>query len=80
MQEVLSAGGKRPFQDERELWCLGGFGMIIRGEEPKVKVSEGSPDRPSPSAGSLALEQPHQGACGALAPFALDSKECCEGK
>lgn len=79
MKEKVSNGGgtfcrrKEAFQDERELRCLGGFGMITRAEEPGVKVSEGSPDRPSPSTGSLALGQPHQGACGALAPFALES-------
>ena len=64
MEKVPSAGGKRPFQDERERRCLGGLGMMIRAEEL------GSPDRPGPSTGSLALQRPHQGCVGAFAVLA----------
>ena len=70
MEKVPSAGGKRPFQDERERRCLGGLGMMIRAEELGLKVSEGSPDRPGPSTGSLALQRPHQGRVGAFAVLA----------
>lgn len=73
MEEVLSAGGKRPFQDERELWCLGGFGMIIRAEEPGVKVSEGSPRQAQSQRAGRWPWGSRTRACGALAPFALES-------
>ena len=38
--------------------------MMIRAEEL------GSPDRPGPSTGSLALQRPHQGRVGAFAVLA----------
>lgn len=56
MKEKVSNGGT--LQEERGLFRMKescgvweGFGMIIRAEEPGVKVSEGSPDRPSPALG-----------------------------
>lgn len=45
-------GWKRPSQDERGLWCLGGFGMIIRAVEPGVSASNVLLGECNPRAGS----------------------------